>query len=355
MRLDDSELDGLLAPMRDGPVALSGAAEGAARRQRLLPGVRAAVQAAPARARRTRRLHRTYLGATACGVLVGALVWLGTEHAAEPQVAPAVPLYVEALGNEAPSFVDARGTTRTLTGDAPIAETGELRAAASSWSRVLTSEGARVELAPSARLRITRRVVGGGPAPTTELELTRGEAHCSVPKLGAGAQFSIATPDARVVVHGTVFSVKVGEAGAGPRTCVRVNEGLVEVRHEGSSRYLRPGMHWGCEPAAPSPLAAAGAAPEPPMATAAPTAAPEPMAARSRPNTLAARRAARGKASGTLARETALLAAALAAEREGERDRARGLFSELLGKHPRSPLVPEARAGAARNSRARTP
>src|SRR5690606_17235396 len=58
-------------------------------------------------------------------------------------------------------------------------------------------------------------------------------------------QFSIATPDAQVVVHGTVFSVHVG-APAHPQTCVRVSEGLVEVRHGAGRVYVEAGQTWGC-------------------------------------------------------------------------------------------------------------
>ena len=359
MRLEDTELDELLAPMRDGPVALSGAAEGASRRQRLLPGVRAAVAATPARRLRTRRLRRAGIGAAASCVLLAAALVLGRQRPSEPELAAAPAMvHVEALGSEAPIFVDAHGTAHALTGDAPLAGPGELRSPASSWSRVLTARGARIELAPRARLRITPGTPGtpGTSAkreePEADLQLERGEAHCSVPKLGAHGRFSIATPDARVVVHGTVFSVKVGEAAAGSRTCVRVNEGLVEVQHRGGSSYLRPGMQWGCE-AEPEVRAAAAATPaSPPAAVSATTEEQEPAlgarAARARASKLAARRTARSKLSGTLAQETALLASALSAERDGDQSRARSLFSELMIRHPRSPLAPEARAGAAR-------
>jgi hypothetical protein len=51
---------------------------------------------------------------------------------------------------------------------------------------------------------------------------------------------------------------------------------------------------------------------------------------------------------GTLDEENRMLSAALAAERQGDRSRARALFGELLRRHPASPLAPEARRGLTR-------
>ena len=353
MRLDDSELDELLGPMRDGPVALSGHAAGAARRERLLPGVRAAVRSTPQRLRRTRILRRVAWGASACGAALVAFVasTLSTTQAPAAPVASA-PLHVEALGNEPPTFVDARGVSRSLTGDAPITGPGELLAPAGSWSRVLTARGARIELAPRARLRVTvdrspNREPGAAGITEAALRLERGEAHFSVPHLGPHAQFSIATPDTQVIVHGTVFSVRVGPAPVS-QTCVRVNEGLVEVRHHGGNTFLRPGMQWGCEDSVAAQASATDVDVSPRVgADHATIARTSPRPAALRPHARAARERELGP-SGTLEQETALLAAALAAERDGDRAGARTLFNELLDRHPRSPLAPEARSGAAR-------
>ena len=53
-----------------------------------------------------------------------------------------------------------------------------------------------------------------------------GEVHCRVPKLGKDKQFSIATPDAQVIVHGTVFSVA---------------RQRLELAHDLRARRRRPG------------------------------------------------------------------------------------------------------------------
>jgi hypothetical protein len=354
MKLPDPELDALLAPMRDGPVALSGHGAGASRRQRLLPSVHAAVQATPQRLRRTRMLRRaTHVGSgIAALIAVVTAIGLRTEPATPAAVAGAS-LRVEALGSEPVTFVDAAGAAQTIAGDAALDGVGELRAPASSWSRVLTARGARVELAPRARLRVARPRTASG-ARDVGLRLEQGEAHLSVPKLSAGDQFSIATPDARVVVHGTIFSVKVDDA-APSRTCVRVNEGLVEVQHRAGSTFLKPGMQWGCaertEPPAQATLAAVVEAPKAAVDDADEIATDDAPRARTRSARRHAARARRNAAAaeaGTLDEETSLLATALAAERDGELTRASSLFSELLVRHPRSPLAPEARMGLAR-------
>ena len=342
MRMQDEELEQLLGPMRDGPVALSGHAESAARRLRLLPGVRATVSATPGRLRRRRNLRRAGMAGAVCAVLLAGAGFVQLRGAPETTASVAAPsLRVEALGSEPLTFVDEHGKAHALRGDASVATRGELRAPKTSWSRVLTPRGARIELAPRARLQIGPKP-SQGPEADVDLRLSRGEAHFSVPPLGGRRQFSIATPDARVVVHGTVFSVKVGPEPRA-RTCVRVNEGLVEVRHGGQSTFLRPGMQWGCQDAA-----AERVAPLPPVqAAVAPAPAPaERSTTRKRPARMRAERSPLPP--GTLARETSLLSAALTAERDGDQARAHALFGELLSRHPRSPLVPEARAGAAR-------
>jgi hypothetical protein len=365
MKLPDPELDALLAPMRDGPVALSGHGEGASRRQRLLPSVHAAVQGTPQRLRRARMLRRAAYAGSGIAALLVAVTAIGLRAEPAPlaslalgSAAASASLRVEALGSEPVTFVDAAGAARTIAGDAALDGVGELRAPASSWSRVLTARGARIELAPRARLRVARQKAQSGAqgAPDAHdvgLRLEQGEAHLSVPKLAAGDQFSIATPDARVVVHGTIFSVKVDDA-APSRTCVRVNEGLVEVQHRAGSAFLKPGMQWGCgertETRAEAALAAVVEAPKAIVEAdlAATDEAPRARTRIARRHANRARRSAAAAESGTLDRETALLATALAAERDGDRTRASALFSELLLRHPRSPLAPEARSGLAR-------
>src|SRR5690606_33371143 len=90
-----------------------------------------------------------------------------------------------------------------------------------------------------------------------------------VPPLGAERRFSVITPSAKVIVHGTRFSVSTnpGDTAAGAAlgnpapgiaaqgitetaeagTCVRVTEGRVEVISAQGRRFLTDGQQWGCE------------------------------------------------------------------------------------------------------------
>jgi len=383
----DPELDDLLAPMRDGPIALSSAADVAVQRERLLRGLRQDVREVPLRRARARR--QTALWSAAGALAAAGVLAIGLGRGT-PVLAPASTtlaradqLQVEPLGHESAAWIGADGTRRLVAAASALEGSGELVAAAESWSRLSTPQGVRVELAPRTRLRVRE---AARALQAAQLNLVEGEVHCDVPKLGAHAQFSIATPDARVIVHGTRFSVRVGGPDR-PGTCVRVSEGLVEVRAGAKRTMLPPGMQWGCEPAQERAVARLARAATPAQAqtraaiTAEPGAepAPRPSARRqSRAIRAAQARAARrtsavaetaareansrpveqarpfgktaeqARPSGTLGEENRLLAAALTAERNRDASSARTLFEQLLSRNPGSPLAPEARAGLAR-------
>lgn len=422
MNDDENDLEELLAPLRNGPVALSSAADTAARKLRLLPKVRSAVEAVPDRLQRARRRGALLWSATA--MAAAALLGVGIAHktapvsgvdtdtaralaggasSQEPQ-AQVGELRVDPLGHESAAWIDAAGSRRPIHASAALEGSGELVAAAGSWSRLSTPQGARVELAPRTRLRVrpaARSLVGA------QLNLVEGEVRCQVPKLGKSAHFEIETADARVIVHGTRFSVHVGTPDR-PGTCVHVCEGLVEVQHDGTSTMLPRGAQWGCEPEQPAvasastartivtaPVVAAAATIEPlrtavsvhepvlasarsargnarhakraatrslrasragaetvAVAETKPALEPKPVAASkpalSKPASEPVAAVARPAASGTLGEENHLLGAALSAERSGDRDRARVLFEALIAQNPSSPLAPEARMGLSR-------
>jgi hypothetical protein len=154
--------------------------------------------------------------------------------------------------------------------------------------------------------------------------LDQGQITCAVPKLHGGSLFSVVTPNARVVVHGTRFSVRVDSAEAGvTRTCVRVTDGVVAVQHGAAEAMLHAGDEWGCE-AKPSVVVTQDPV-RPPRAASRGRPAPPPVR-------------------GTLAEETSLLQGAIAAERKGHPGAASVSAARLVAKFPDSPLAPEARA-----------
>jgi len=334
----------VLAPMREGPLALAGRPEHeAALRARVVSSLQARVGAVPleldARRRQRRLIAFASGGAMLAAAAAAALVWMpsGDESAIVASGAKSA-VRVEAIeiaaGQEqAPAtWIDAAGKTHPLlvgTAESELPSgTLELRANGTT-PRLRTAQGAQVKLSPRGRLRVTSARAEEGPA----LRLLEGEVACVVPKLGATRQFAIDAPGARVIVHGTEFSVRA----EGGLTCVRVTEGLVAVHPESSDaevERLGPGDAWGCEP--------------------------DTEAGKARRTARAAKRARMARAierepvepapppSGTLDEENRLLADALRAERNQDRVRAHRLFSELLRKHPASPLAVEAEAGLSR-------
>jgi len=342
---DHEEALRALAPMREGPLAVAGRAqEQAALRSRVLETLRMQVEEVPAQLR-GRRQRRVWLRvASASAVLAAAaavaIVWLPRQ--AEPAsaslapVAPPSAVRVEAIDDVpgaaqvAPVWIDDAGRSHTLIASSQGAglPTGTLELRSNDTApRLRTSQGVELKLSPKARLRVRNARADEG----AELRLLDGEIACAVPKLGATRQFAIDAPGARVIVHGTRFSVRA----TGGKTCVRVTEGLVAVHPEASDapvRRLGPGDQWGCEVETARepvrikrPRTTARAMTEPELET---SSEPEPT--------------------GTLDAENRLLAEALSAERKNDRARAQRLFAELLRKHPSSPLAVDAAAGLQR-------
>ncbi|HYP74718.1 MAG TPA: FecR domain-containing protein [Polyangiaceae bacterium] len=242
------------------------------------------------------------------------------------------------------TFVGSVGQTTSRSSDQPrtlrageslSADPGEIETATEGSAELVTSAGLGLNLGGATRVSLTGLV---GPSAANQVELRQGMLTCSVPHLQEGQRFSVQTPDARVVVHGTVFSVRVdSQRASGSETCVEVTDGVVIVQHAGSETALNRGDRWGCEA---SPSAALLAAP---VVEAAPERAVGVNEHRALP-----RSSARPAAHGTLGEESRLLQDALAAERVGQLVRAQSLLNQLLTRYPSSPLAPEARRASVR-------
>jgi hypothetical protein len=173
------------------------------------------------------------------------------------------------------------------------------------------------------------------------LELEQGLVTLQVAKLPPGLGLSVQTPDARVTVHGTRFSVRVSPATpSGTVTFVAVTEGRVEVDSRGEVVFLGPGDHWSSQTSAP----VSDAAPVLPLDRQADTSAQvaRPIATSlARPLTSTSH-AARVNES-TLAEENRLYAQALARAGAGELSPALADLATLIVRYPRSPLAQNAR------------
>jgi hypothetical protein len=226
------------------------------------------------------------------------------------------------------TVLDRDRATLEVSAKTVLPARGELIAPAGAAARLTTPEGIRVEIAGKSRVDLGRLAETG----QSKLRLMSGSVACRVPPLGSDRQFSIVTRDAEVVVHGTEFSVDVGDAAA-KGTCVRVREGLVAVHHARGKELLGAGASWGCTPREATLPEASALLPVKPASRGAPR---------------VSRQKAATELRGTLADETRLLSAGLAAERRGQPGEARDLYSILLERYPASTLAPDARAGLTR-------
>lgn len=334
----------LLAELTQRPVALSSSLERETLRARLLPALRRQVRDVPLRRaeRRARKLRTTW-GLAAAAILiagVGVSTWRPTQ---EPPL-----LVLQPRGN-AVEWVD-HGRHRSLVTSESIRASGRLETQRSA--ALTTAEGVFVELSEATQVGLDELNENSG----WRLRLHRGHVECDVPKLGEKKSFSVVTPDAEVVVHGTRFTVTSGAES----TCVRVSEGRVEVRSKGTQTFVSPGEQWGCDTSSENapPSAAAGTvsaletAPSDRRAErrlTPRTSTPKPVADNALNTTAPTPNAALpSNASGTLALESELVARALSAERRGDAKSARALYARFLERYPASPMAPEARRGLER-------
>jgi hypothetical protein len=175
---------------------------------------------------------------------------------------------------------------------------------------------------------------------TEALFLSRGRVDVEVPKLDPGRGFSVETPDAKVIVHGTGFSVKVDPTEMhGIRTAVEVTHGVVAVQHAGQEVRLTAGQSWPPhEHAAAADEAAvdgeldAGEAHAEARASAAP-----------KKQKRKGRRAPSARESRELAEQNGHFATAMTLKNQGQAQGALDELNHLLSMHPASPLRQEAR------------
>jgi hypothetical protein len=201
--------------------------------------------------------------------------------------------------------------------DVRIAEGDSVRTGPDGRATLQLPRGVRVALS-----RATKAGIVSALETEQKLSLDIGETQISVPKPGGPHTFSVTTPDARVVVHGTEFSVRVeeGSPGHSTHTSVSVTRGSVSVANAAGERLLNPGESW------------SAAAPEP-----APTARVEPPAA-THPRALSTRETA-----SSLAEQNKLFQAALDARRAGDDAAVLRAVDELFARYPDTTLAQEAR------------
>ena len=232
-------------------------------------------------------------------------------------------------------------TVAELQGAVVVSESGQSRVLSHGSSLTLHAVG-EIETAADAQAEIhsPKSLVHLGPATkltvpqSTRVEeryrLALGRVDVSVDKDSKITRsVVIETPNAEVVVHGTVFAVGVSPRAEHTVTDVSVTRGSVWVLANGAQvAVLGPGQHWSSEnqPAlAPPALPAVAQLPEP-EASAAPVESP-PRAPRREPT------AAEVKAS-ALAEQGHMFQDAIDARNRGDDPRAVELFTRLVARYP---------------------
>jgi hypothetical protein len=312
----------------------------AERRDRIVRGMRDAVERAAEGAERSRRLRRGLgFAAAAAGFLLLSGLWL-KQHVADTSVG-------------AVAGVDGVSGTVVLTHDGKSNVIGSSDRGLSDGDTLQTVAGAgahlqtiksSIALGESTELRVWR------PSAAEErFSLKRGRVDVSVEKtIETKRSVVVETPDAEVVVRGTIFDVRVEPRKGSTITRVHVTRGSVWVLAQGVQvALLTAGQSWssagsGDAESPPAPKAPAAAEQSVPtvsrlhsVAAATPTAKSEAGDVKETKNVSEARAP---KRSGTLAEENRLFSAGVEARNRGDAAKAAELFAELLSTYPQSTL-----------------
>jgi hypothetical protein len=327
MTADVLEVRRRLAAFSERPTAVSDAETRAERRERVVARI-AEVLAEPVGAER--RWARWPMAAGALALAAGAALVFGRWSTHHPE-------------STALRSFELRGSVlcQNRSGQNWIACT---KGGLGSGMGLKTLERAEAELETQAGVRLELESLGmlgltevERARTSTSVTLQQGRLSVRVPHLGQGREFSVVTPSATVVVHGTAFVVEVAKASDGrDRTCVRVTEGTVSVRHAGGEQWVSAGGSWGCDEQRATSSVELAPTPAP----------PSPASAPASPNS--PRVTAGASERSTLGVEARLLRTALGAERRGDFDLAEKTLVSLLNSYPNSVVAPDAREALAR-------
>jgi hypothetical protein len=134
------------------------------------------------------------------------------------------------------------GHTETLGAGTRVDEGTELRTASGAEAHLDYDTGTAVTLGSATQVRLVEQ------SRWKRFALEAGSFSAHVAKLAPGERFVVATPDAEIEVHGTVFSVTIAEPdpACGDQTPTRlaVSEGVVIVRHGADQITVAAGEHW---------------------------------------------------------------------------------------------------------------
>jgi hypothetical protein len=329
----DSEPGELLKQLSGEPLPSAPEDASPERRDRLVRGMRESIDASFEQSQRRSRWRRALVGVAAAAsfaLLGGALLRERLQVQQQP---------IAGIDRVSGTVVlTQEGTQRVVSNAERALHDGDSLQTAAGARAQLASAKASVSLGESTEVRLTRP-----NAAEERISLRRGRVDVVVNKaVEQKRSVVVETPDAEVVVRGTVFDVRVESARAATTTHVHVTQGSVWVLARGVQvALLSAGQSWS---------SAGGVSSEPPAAATAPLV--ESAPAESAPAIEAAPVVKRGPSlkpsaagaksappkSGTLAEENRLFSSAVEARNRGEAARAAELFGELLATYPQSPL-----------------
>jgi hypothetical protein len=238
--------------------------------------------------------------------------------------------------------VSAFSTVAEVTGKVVVTESGESRVLSSGSQLALRTLG-EIETAPEAQAEIRSQKSTVHLAAATKLTVPRattleeryrlavGRVDISVDKDSRITRSVVVeTPNAEVVVHGTVFAVGVASRNEHTVTDVSVTRGSVWVLQHGAQvAVLGPGQRWSSDDVEPA---------SPPASVSAPALPPVAVDDRAPPRETTSRalpRAANVETkSSALAEQGRMFQEAIDARNRGEDARAVELFGRLLVRYP---------------------
>jgi hypothetical protein len=330
---DEARVRELLAPALSRPVDIDGK-RFKVNRERIISAILRAPADIDAERVSPARWRAMVAMAAGFAALVGSAGWF--VHRSLPRAPSA---------DYALSVTDVHGTVTRIDGGQGRSFSPGQAAAISADGELITAPQSEASLAAASGLSIkvfekSRVSLAGLRTPSSmSVSLSTGDIRCHVPHLAERHTFSVITPDAIVVVHGTVFRVTVSGPVGATQTCVQVDEGLVGVQTASGETLVPANRSWGCHGQEPPASALAGV----------PSIGPSSNAIRP----LAKERPAQptGGPAGTLDEQNRLFQAGLLAERQGDTRAAGVYFEQLLSRYPASPLASDTQRALARVKR----
>ena len=298
------------------------------RRQQVVTALSRAIRASADRKQRALRTRLIW----GLGIAASLAFGIGIAAHARQRAAEAAAVF-STVAEVSGAVVVTEGGERRVLGngsDFALRALSEIETAPEAQAEI-RSQKSTIRLSPATKLTVPRAT-----AVEERYRLAVGRVEVSVDKNSRITRSVVVeTPDAEVVVHGTVFAVGVASRAKHTVTEVSVTRGSVWVLQHGSQvALLGAGQHWSSDaevvsaPSASAPVASAA-----PMVAIVDVPAHREGATRLVPRASARSASAEAKAS-SLAEQSRMFQEAIDARNRGDDARAAELFARLLARYP---------------------